>query len=136
MPILKFGNKSDVSNYHPISLLFSISKVLERVIFNKVVDFLNPKISVNQYGFLKGRSSVHKLLSSISFIVDALHSNHSADVIFLDIRKAFDSVGQQELLSKLRSFGVVGDVWEWFREYLENRRHCVRIDGCVSATFL
>lgn len=132
VPIFKSGNKSDVSNYRPISLLCSISKVLERVIFNKVVEFLSPKISVNQYGFLKGRSSVHKLLSSISFIVDALDSNHSVDVIFLDIRKAFDSVGHQELLYKLRSFGVVGDAWEWFRGYLENRHHCVRIDGCLS----
>lgn len=131
-PVFKSGNKSDVSNYRPISLLCIASKILEKLIFNRIMFFIYPLISSDQYGFLKGRSSVHKLLSSISLIVDSLDNNQSLDAIFLDIRKAFDSVSHQGLISKLQSFGFVGESLAWFKGYLNSRLHCVRLDGQVS----
>ena len=82
VPVFKSSDKSGISNYRPISLLCSISKVLEKVIFNKIIEHISPKISTFQYGFLRGRSSIHKLLSTISLIVDSLDNNFGTDVIF------------------------------------------------------
>ena len=132
VPIFKSGNKSDIKNYRPISLLCTISKVLERIIYKKIIDYIYPLISVNQYGFLKGKSCVLKLLSSLAIIVDSLDRRHSVDAIYLDVRKAFDSVSHQVLISKLQLYGITGDLLAWFKGYLDNRRHCVRLEGHIS----
>ena len=118
VPIHKSGDKSLVNNYRPISLLCSTSKVLEKLIYKHLEDFIIPQISVYQFGFLKGRSCLHKLLVSLADIVDSVNRNLSTDVIYLDLRKAFDTVGHRELLAKLWSFGIHGRLWKWFANYL------------------
>ena len=87
----------------------------------------------HQYGFIKGKSSVLKLLISISRIVDSMDAKHNLDAIFLDVRKAFDSVGHMVLLSKLQSIGFDGEALSWFKGYLDNRQHCVRLEGHISS---
>ena len=79
--------------------------------------------------FIKGKSTALKLLTSISRIVDFMDAKHSLDAIFLDVRKAFDSVGHMVLLSKLQSIGFEGEALSWFKGYLDNRQHCVRLEG-------
>ena len=133
VPVFKSGNKADVKNYCPISLLCTVSKVLEKIVYSKIIDFVYPQISTYQYGFLKGKSSVLKLLLSISHIVDSIDAKHSMDAIFLDVRKAFDSVCHLVLLSKLKSIGFAGEVLSWFKGYLDNRHHCVRLEGHISS---
>ena len=73
-----------------------MSKVLEKLVYQNVIEFITPKISQNQFGFLSGRSCVHKLLSSMSTIVEAVNSKSIVDVIYLDLRKAFDSIPHGE----------------------------------------
>ena len=109
IPIYKSGDRGDVRSYWPISLLCSVSKVLEKLVYQNVIDFITPKISQDQFGFLSGRSCVHKLLTSMSTIVEAINSKSLVDVVYLDLKKAFDLIPHGELLVKLGSFGISGN---------------------------
>ena len=131
-PIHKCGDKSNVKNYRPISLLCSISKVLEKVIFEKIIDFIMDHVTPNQFGFLRHRSTLHQLLVFLHHIFKSFNSNAQTDVIYLDFKKAFDSVAHNELLVKLRHFGVTGSLWNWFKTYLSSRKQCVRFNNVVS----
>ena len=134
-PIHKSGNRSLVTNYRPISLLCCVSKVLESIICNHISDFVVNNISVSQFGFVRHRSSVQQLLLSINNILTHLDNpiKSYVDMIFLDFKKAFDSVSHNELLVKLWHFGITGDLWYWFRGYLTNRKQYVYINNCHSS---
>ena len=123
-PIFKSGDKSSIRNYRPISLLSVVSKVLEKLIFNSIVDFVSDSISVSQFGFLRGRSTLQQMLV---FFNTLLSSASQTDVIYLDFKKAFDSVAHNELL-----FGITGDLWLWVRAYLSNRVQYVSIGQSTS----
>ena len=97
-----------------------------------IIDFVVSKIHPCQFGFLKGRSCVHKLLTSLSSIVDLLDRHHSANAIFLDIRKAFDTVNHSKLLRKLHTLSFTGSL-RWFEAYLTDRYHRVKINGHTSS---
>ena len=92
-----------------------ISKVLKKVVYNKIIDYVYPLISSKQYGFLGVSSCVLKLLSTISLIVDSTDSKHTMKGIFLDARKAFDSASLQVILSKLQLYGFTEDLLAWFK---------------------
>ena len=91
-----------VNNYRPISLLSNVSEVLERLISDKLANFAYSRLSLSQFGFTSHRSSVHKLLTTLNIIVSSINSKHCTDVIFFDLRKAFDTVGHTELFYKLQ----------------------------------
>ena len=92
-PIFKSGDKTNVKNYRPISLLCIVSKVLEKIVFHKIYDHIDTlTICSEQYGFLRGHSSVQQLLVHLHSLVDSFSQGCQSDVIYLDIRKAFDSV--------------------------------------------
>ena len=130
-PIFKSGNKNSVRNYRPISLLSVVSKVLERLVYNCIVDYITRSISDSQFGFLRGRSTLQQLL--IFFKI--LHNSSSQiDVIYLDFRKAFDSVSHNELLLKLWNFGITGKLWSWMKAYLANRVQYVSVGHSNSST--
>ena len=133
-PIFKSGDKSSVKNYRPISLLCTISKVLERVVYNHIIDFVTQSISPRQFGFLRKRSTLQQLLIFLNTLYNSFTDNTSTDVIYLDFKKAFDSVAHNELLVKLWEFGITGNLWKWFRAYLGHRRQCVSLNGCTSNT--
>ena len=132
IPIFKSGDCKMVSNYRPISLLCIISKVLERAVYNNVINFLNGTFSISQFGFLLGRSSLQQLLTFINEILCAKQNNIGLDVLFLDIRKAFDSVAHHILLTKLSKYGLSGGLLKWFHAYLTNRVQCVCINNQLS----
>jgi len=97
-PVSKSGNKSAVNNYHPISLSCVVSKVLERIIFNKISDFITEAISPNQLGFLSGWSCTQQILLFLNDIYDSAENNTQTDVLYLDFRKAFDTIPHNKLL--------------------------------------
>ena len=102
IPMYKKGNKLNVANYRPISLLCILEKVLETL---EVIPFLQPQLSRNHFRFSKS-SYVMNLLNSYADIYNAINHGHSADVVFLDFQKAFDSVPHNELLIKLWRLGI------------------------------
>ena len=132
IPIFKCGNRTTISNYHPISLLCIISKVLEKIIFNISIKFLSNSFTPHQFGFLPGRSTLQQLLLFINELLEAKRTNKVSDVIYLDFKKAFDSVTHTKLLHKIRSFGITGTLFNWFVAYLSNRVQYVRVNNSLS----
>ena len=94
IPIFKSGNRSLISNYRPISLLCNVSKVLEQIIFNNTIaiNHITVSISPNQFGFLQGRSTTQQLILFLIDIHNSMSKGHQTDAIYLDFKKAFDSV--------------------------------------------
>ena len=139
IPIFKGkGSELEVQNYRPISLLSNIDKIFEKVMFNRVVDFLNKQkcIFTKQYGFRQKHSTIHALLDLTEEIRNALDKNSFAAGIFLDFQKAFDTVDHQTLLKKLEHYGIRGTANKWFKSYLKNRMQFVSINGVSSETIL
>ena len=132
VPIHKSGDKSSVKNYRPISLLCSISKVLEKIVYDKIIDFVASRVTIAQCGFLQNHSTLHQLLLFLKKIFEGFKINSLTDVVYLDFRKAFDSVAHNELLAKLWHFGITGNLWKWFCGYLSSRMQCVKLDGILS----
>ena len=128
-PVHKSGDKSLVNNYRPISLLSNTSKILERLIYNKVTCHVSRFMSSQQFGFFKNRSSVQQLLVLFDTI---MNTDHQIDIIYFDFKKAFDSVPHNELLHKLKAMGISGNLWLWFKSYLLNRQQCVKINNNYS----
>ena len=91
-PVFKAGDRSLVKNNRPISLLCSTSKVLERLVFNHVANHVAGYIASCQFGFMKGRSSQQQLLIMLNKIHSDLEDKMCSDVVYLDFKKAFDSV--------------------------------------------
>ena len=133
-PIPKGGDRSNVCNYRPNSLLSTTSKVLEKAVYDRTISFIRPKLSKQQFGFLKGRSCLSQLLVSFAQVFnDPDRSAVGIDVVFLDFKKVFDSVPHNELLLKLWRIGITDKLWLWFQEYLTHRQHYVDLDNASFA---
>jgi len=110
-----------ISNYRLISLLSVISKVLERIIFNFTINFLSNSFTTYQFGFLPGCSTLQQLLIFINDLFEAKNNSMGTDTIYLDFRKAFDTVSYSKRLCKLQLYRITGTLWQWFRAYLTSR---------------
>ena len=108
------------TNYRPISLLPIVSKLLEKHVANILLDhFLdNSLISPNQFGFMPSRSTIDALISVIHSIHSHLDCSTPICGIFLDLRKAFDSVCHHTLLNQIFSINLPDQLWHWFLSYL------------------
>ena len=126
------SNKHCISNYRPISLLCTVSKVLERIVYNNLIDFVMNSVSPLQFGFLKGRSTLQQLLIFFNSIINPADNSSQTDVVYLDFKKAFDSVAHNELLCKLWHFGITDSLWMWFHAYLSSRCQYVSVGQSVS----
>jgi Reverse transcriptase (RNA-dependent DNA polymerase) len=120
--VFKQGDKDNCDNYLPITLLSSISKILENFVAIKPVNYLklNKLLNSNQFGFQKGKSTEHNLIQSLNIISNALNKGEYCIGIFIDLRKAFDVCSHKILLKKLKYFGINNIALEWFRSYLAN----------------
>ena len=132
IPIFKSGAKTVVSNYRPISLLCTVSKVFESLVFDQVSVFLLDHFSPFQFGFLPQRSTLQQLLVFLSDVLANLNNKIDTNVVYLDFRKAFDSVPHAILLKKLWSLGITGNLWMWFKSYLDSRKQVVSINCQLS----
>ena len=131
-PIFKSEDKSSVKNYRSISLLYSMSTVLERLVYNKIIGTIRDRLTNCQYGFLEGRSSLHQLIIFLNQINNALDNIGQVDALYLDLRKTFDSIPHNELLCNLWKIGICSDPWMWFKCYLSSHRQCVHINSSRS----
>ena len=136
VPIHKGGTTTDVSNYRPISLLASFSKVYEKVMHNRVINFLDKHnlLCDNQYGFRAGRSCEHALLNAKDTILSTLSKKQIALLLLIDFSKAFDLVEHPTLLRKLEHYGIRGQALNWFRSYLSDRKQFVSVGSSHSST--
>jgi len=129
IPLFKSGSKLEVSNYRPISLTLSLSKLLEKVIKSRLVHFLmeNKIISPQQYGFFPGRSTEQALFNVVDCVLSEKDKGKYVFGCFLDIKKAFDSVDHEILLSKLANVGIINEPLNLFRSYLSNRIQITKV---------
>ena len=134
-PIFKSGSKKDISNYRPISILPVISKVAEKWIVKSIVKHLDKgytPLHPMQFGFRAFHSTESANCLFIEKLKCALNKAPCAMAVFLDFKKAFDSVSHQVLLSKLTHFNLSPEAIKWFTSYLSNREQCVSINGIKS----
>ncbi len=133
-PIFKKGKKSIPGNYRPVSLTSIICKLLESLIRDRVVDHMtnNNLFTDCQHGFIKGRSCSTNLLNVLDAWTEAIDKGIPIDAVYLDFAKAFDTVPHLRLLNKLDGYGVKGTVHQWIRNFLQNRRQCVKVNGVKS----
>ena len=134
IPIYKKGGKFDCNNYRPISVLPLFSKVLERLVYNRLYNFfiMNNLLSPNQYGFRKNCSTEFALIELYDHILKCINTNKHAITIFMDLSKAFDTLSHSVLLSKLSFYGIRGLPHSWFCSYLRNRKQFTVYDGQSS----
>lgn len=129
IPIYKGGQKNICSNFRPISLLSTFSKVFEKIMKKKLLKYLNniKFFSDNQFGYRDYLSTENALQHFMSDVYDGLNSGKFTTGLFLDIKKAFDTVDHSILLSKIHAIGIRGVAYDWFKSYLLKRNQCVQI---------
>jgi len=127
IPIYKKDDSALVSNYRPISLLPSISKILEKIVHKRLYNFLNSNnlLIPNQYGFRKSHSTDYALIKLYDKIIHSLSNKEHTFGIFMDLSKAFDTINHEILINKLHNYGIRGTSLAWFKDYLKNRKQYV-----------
>jgi hypothetical protein len=135
IPLFKKNEKDLLENYRPISLLPSLSKVIEKVIHNQIVDyFIDLKLFFeNQYGFRKGHSTELSALELVNRIISSMDKNEVPLAIFIDLSKAFDTINHQILLYKLQYYGIKGSALKLLESYLSNRKQYISLDSVNSS---
>ena len=135
IPIFKKGNREEIGNYRPISLLNIFSKVFEKLMKNNLLNFLSKKAIIipEQYGFRQGLSTFDALHVFSEKIYKTLDEKKSLLSIYIDFSKAFDTVKHDILLSKLQHYGIRGIINDWFRDYLTNRTQSTKISDKFSS---
>jgi hypothetical protein len=117
--LYKKGDKNEVSNYRPISLLTSFSKIIEKIIYKRLYCHLNNNILVNeQFGFPSTEMATSALLNKVSLFLD---KKNFVGGLFCDLHKAFDCITHDILLAKMEFYGISDIVNKLMRSYLENR---------------
>ena len=134
-PIHKKGCRQTKSNYRPISLLSNISKVQERIVYNRLYQHClnNNLLTERNSGFKQMDSTINRLIHLTNMINRGLDDKKEILIVFLDITKAFDRVWHPGLLHKLKQFGVTGSLLSWFESYLFNRSQKVVLGGEESS---
>jgi hypothetical protein len=134
VPIHKKGDTREVSNYRPISLLTTLSKILEKLMKARLVDFLERFriLSENQFGFRNGKNTEGAIMRLTHFISQNLDNGKKCIGVFMDLAKAFDTVPHHRLLQKLNRVGVRGRLNDWFGSYLSNRKQVIRYNDILS----
>ena len=135
IPLYKSGDRSSLDNYRPIALLSSFSKILEKIVCNRLSIYLenNDLLSNFQFGFRKEHSTLHPMILFMNKLTSALENKQHTIAIFCDLRKAFDSCNHHILLKKLQKVGVHDIELCWFQNYLENRKQYVFLNGHSSS---
>ena len=130
IPLYKTKEKYYTTNYRPISLLLTLSKILEKVVYKRTVKFLdkNELIYNSQYGFREKHSCVDAVMELTTEILKSKENNLHTISVFLDLSKAFDTLDPKILIKKLEKYGLRGVVLNWFESYLTNRQLRVKCE--------
>ena len=134
IPIFKNGQKTEFTNYRPISILSQFSKILKKLFNLRLEKFLdaNKILSDSQYGFRSGMSTDHAAAELVEQIASAIDGQRCCAGVFIDLKKAFDTVDHELLVEKLKVYGIRDVANKWLQNYLTNRKQYVVIDDHSS----
>ena len=134
IPIFKSKERNCINNYRPVSVLPVFSKILERLVYNRLLKFINKHnvLYPNQFGFQANRSTSMALITLIDKITESIDNGNNVLGIFLDFSKAFDTVDHSILIEKLQCYGIRGLALLWIKNYLNNRKQYVSYNGVKS----
>jgi hypothetical protein len=133
-PIFKSGDKTDVGNFRPISVLPIVSKIIERAVYDQLYLYLTHEglLSNAQSGFRANHSTSTTLLDAQDFVLKNMDDGFVTGVLFIDLKKAFDTVNHDILIKKLKKHGIDNSELLWFKSYLNNRSQTVSINATLS----
>ena len=134
IPLFKNGDIKEFSNYRPVSILPQFSKILEKVFHNRLMSIINDKQILNnsQFGFRKNMSTALAIIELVEEITTSIDEGKTTVGVFIDFKKAFDTVDHNILIKKLLHYGIRGLAKNWVCSYLENRRQYVCIHDSNS----
>ena len=123
VPLYKSKSRDLTTNYRPISLLLTLSKILEKLMYSRVYNFLcvTNQLYVSQYDFRKQHSCEHAVGELVARIIKGMETGKFTAGIFLDLSKAFDTLEHNVIYAKLEKYGLRGICLQWFQSYLSNR---------------
>ena len=132
--VFKNGDRSQLNNYRPISVLPTFSKILEKLTCNRLVSYLSKHaiLCSNQFGFRSNHDTSMAVIDMVDEISSAMDSSRFSIGVFVDLPKAFDTLNHKILLTKLNHYGIRGTALDWFESYLSNRRQYVEYNGIKS----
>ena len=133
-PILKKGSKSDLNNYRPISVLPIVSKLFEKIIYQQPYDYLDKNKLLNTYqsGFRSLHSTMTALLETTNNWSINIDNGLLNGVVYIDLKKAFDTIDHAILLRKLANYGLDLGSLRFFASYLVNRSQKCYVNGVLS----
>ena len=134
IPLHKGGDKTQATNYRPISLLPLFGKLFEKIIAKRLTNFFdkNNVISQNQFGFRKHHSTELAVADIYNKLLKNMDDSKHSCTIFLDLAKAFDSVDHQILIRKMERYGIRGNALQLIKSYLSERQHYVKLNNTLS----
>ena len=134
IPIHKAGSTQGINNYRPISLLSIFSKIIERLMHRRLYAFLehHKVLFESQFGFRKDKSTQHSLIEIVEEIRSSMERKNYGCGVFIDLKKAFDTVNHSILINKLEHYGIRETSLDWFKSYLNNRHQFVSFNGHFS----
>ena len=134
-PVHKKGDKQNPDNYRPISVIPALGKILEKVVYSRLMHYLDEHNILNpfQSGFRPNHSTEDVLLKTVEDWRLSVDRGNAVAAVFIDFSKAFDSISHPLLVKKLQSIGVADIALTWFHDFLTNRQQRVVIDGHASS---
>jgi hypothetical protein len=137
IPIYKSSDPSLLKNYRPVSLLTAFSKLIEKLMFNKLTSFLNSTNTLfkHQYGFRAKHSTIHPIIHLLNHCAECINQTNPEFTlaIFCDLSKAFDVISHNILLQKLNLYGIRGIANQWFESYLSDRSQFIELENVHSS---
>ena len=134
-PIFKAVSKTDLNNYRPISVIPAVAKIFEKIIYDQLYNYLNVNdlLTSCQSGFRSLHSTLTALLEASNNWCVNVDKGLLNGVIFIDLKKAFDTIDHEIILQKLAKYGVDQDALKWFKSYLKNHLQRCNVNNHLSS---